>query len=78
MAQSISTASTRRRLVTKRVTVTLAAAGIIAGLSAAFGTVDWYPPLSIYGFSVGTSTHYCSVELAEWRLVAGCQSEPEN
>ncbi len=37
--------------------------------------VDWDPPLSTYGVSVGTSTHYCSLEWAEYHPVFACESE---
>jgi hypothetical protein len=43
-----------------------------------FTRLDWYPPLSTYGVSVGTDTSYCSAEWAGWHPAFGCQTEPEN
>jgi hypothetical protein len=59
--------------VKKRIALAVTA-GSLAGLSAAFGHVDWYPQIDTYGISVGTDTHYCSVELVSWRPEAGCQA----
>jgi hypothetical protein len=34
---------------------------------------DWYPRLSTYGFSVGTTAHYCYADVVRWSLSAGCE-----
>ena len=49
----------RRRLVAGVLALTAAAIVMLANGSL---TVDNYPQLHTYGFSVGTTTHYCSVE----------------
>jgi gas vesicle protein len=47
-----------------------ATVGILSGL---FVRPDYFPALRTYGVSVGTDTHYCSIDVVSDRLETACQ-----
>lgn len=52
---------------------------VIAGLIAAFAFgmfahLDFYPSLDTYGWSFGTDTHYCSLDLVRYVPALSCES----
>jgi hypothetical protein len=59
-------------MLRKSIFITVA---LLAGLLAVlFVHVDSFPQLSTYGVSVGTNTHYCSLDLVSGHLTASCES----
>jgi hypothetical protein len=43
-------------------------------LAVLFVHADIYPAIHTFGFSVGTDSHYCSIELVRSHLALSCES----
>lgn len=52
--------------------LTTTTASILGGLTATLVHPDWYPQAAAYGVSAGTSSHYCSADLARSHLEVTC------
>lgn len=58
----------------RAVIVTMVLVGLAVILAVLFVHVDMLPALRTYGFSVGTNSHYCSLDLVRSHVAFSCQS----
>lgn len=59
---------------TRTLATVIVALTMLAVVMALFTHVDFYPALHTYGVSIGTNTHYLSVEMVRWHLHASMEA----
>lgn len=58
----------------RTLTVTVALVALASVLAVLFVHADVFPALHTFGFSVGTDSHYCSIELVRAHPALSCES----